>query len=488
MISKEFFKSSLVYSVVGALPLAASVLLLPFYTNLLSTADFGRLALYISFSFLIQIMVSFGLDSYITVQYIEYQSDRRLLRENMSAITTAFLTISAVFTLLSLFTGPVLFALIFRDGSLSFYPWGFMSVLTAIFHGAFKLYTNLLIYQQRPGRYFWVNIINFILVIAISLGGLYLFPKSLIGPMWGRLLSALVLAILSIQVLLGSYGVARGRAFFKGMLSYCYPLVIYSLLFWSLSYIDRFIINYFMRAEDVAIYDFAVKCTLLIEFFQSGLVSAIYPKVFGIWKEQKIPASSVQVNRYFNGFSAATLLVLPLFLIVVPVLVPLVVRQEAYYAGFSFLPLLSLGFIARTLFFMFLAPFYYFRKTRLLPRVLLFSALLQLVLSVWFIKVWGLAGAVWINFIMKWVVAGFAFNECRKIFTFRINKVKLIWLPLVYTLIFLAAGQAAGPGNALFVFLGESLVSIALVFLVYRRELFLLLDQWRRKDRLASAA
>ena len=101
---------------------------------------------------------------------------------------------------------------------------------------------------------------------------------------------------------------------------------------------------------------------------------------------------------------------------------------------------------------------------------------------------WGLAGAVWINFIMKWVVAGFAFNECRKIFTFRINKVKLIWLPLVYTLIFLAAGQAAGPGNALFVFLGETLVSIALVFLVYRRELFMLLDQWRRKNRLASAA
>jgi len=89
---------------------------------------------------------------------------------------------------------------------------------------------------------------------------------------------------------------------------------------------------------------------------------------------------------------------------------------------------------------------------------------------------------------MKWVVAGFAFNECRKIFTFRINKVKLIWLPLVYTLIFLAAGQAAGPGNALFVFLGETLVSIALVFLVYRRELFMLLDQWRRKNRLASAA
>ncbi|HOH08223.1 MAG TPA: oligosaccharide flippase family protein, partial [bacterium] len=91
MISKEFFKSSLVYSVVGALPLAASVLLLPFYTNLLSTADFGRLALYISFSFLIQILVSFGLDSYITVQHIEFKSDPALLRENMSAITTSFL-------------------------------------------------------------------------------------------------------------------------------------------------------------------------------------------------------------------------------------------------------------------------------------------------------------------------------------------------------------------------------------------------------------
>ncbi len=487
MISKEFFKSSLVYSVVGALPLAASVFLLPFYTNLLSTADFGRLALYISFSFLIQILVSFGLDSYITVQYIEFKSDPDLLRENMSAITTAFLAISAAFTLLSFFTGPVLFALFFRDGSLSFYPWGFMSVLTAVFHGASKLYTNLLIYQQRPGRYFVVNVINFFLVIGISLGGLYLFPRSLIGPMWGRLLSALALAAFSISVLLQNYGVARGRAFIKGMVSYCSPLVIYSLLFWILSYIDRFVINHFMRAEDVAVYDFAVKCTLLIEFFQTGLVSAIYPKVFGIWKEQKVPESSVQVNRYFNGFSAATLLVLPLFLIVVPALVPLVVHEQAYYAGFAFLPLLSLGFIGRALFYMFLAPFYYFRKTRLLPRVLLFSSLLQLLLSVWFVQRWGLAGAVWINFIMKWVVAGFAFNECRKIFKFKFNRIKQIWLPLAYTLIFILAGRAAGSGDTLLVYAVQALVSLALVFFVYRRELLLLLEQWRRKNRLSTA-
>ncbi|HNW60361.1 MAG TPA: oligosaccharide flippase family protein [bacterium] len=487
MISRQFFKSSLIYSVTGALPLAASVLLLPFYTNLLSTGDFGRLALYISFCFLMQILVSFGLDSYITVQYIEYRSDPGLLRANMSGIVTSFLGISAGLVLLSMLAGPWLFQLIFADAALTFYPYGFLSVLTAVGHGIFKLYTNLLIYQQRPVRYFWANILNFILVIGLSLGLLHLFPDSLIGPIWGRLLAALALAALALTVLISGYGLTRDRGFMKNMADYCWPLVIYSLLFWTLSYIDRFIINHYLQAENVAIYDFAVKCTLLIEFFQTGLVSAIYPKVFGIWREQQTPASSIQVNRYFSGFSAATLLILPLFLIAVPALVPLVVKREAYYAAFHFLPVLSLGFVARSLFYMALAPFYYYRKTRLLPRVLFFSSILQIIFSFWFIKMWGLAGAVWVNFAMKWIVAGFAWRECRKIHPFRFNRMKLFWLPALYTVLFLLADLLVTPANALLVHALEGLASLALIVFFYRREVLLVWNQWRTKRAAAGA-
>ncbi|HOT97734.1 MAG TPA: oligosaccharide flippase family protein [bacterium] len=481
MISRQFFKSSLIYSVTGALPLAASVLLLPFYTNLLSTGDFGRLALFISFSFLMQILVSFGLDSYITVQYIEYRNDSGLLKQNMSGILTAFLGFSGGIVLLSMLIGPWLFRLIFHDAELAFYPYGFLSVLTAVFHGIFKLYTNLLIYQQQPVRYFWVNILNFILVVALSLSGLYLFPRSLIGPMWGRLLAALAMAALAFIIFLREFGLTRDRSFLRGMAGYCWPLVLYSLLFWILSYVDRFIINHYLQAESVAIYDFAVKCTLLIEFFQNGLVSTIYPKVFGIWKEQPDGASHIQVNRYFSAFSAATLLILPLFLIAVPALVPLVVKREAYYSAFHFLPILSLGFVARSLFYMFLAPFYYYRKTRLLPRVLFFSSLLQLLFSFWFVKEWGVLGAVWVNFGMKWIVAGFAWNECRKIYNFKFNRLKLLWLPVIYTLIFFLADLYVTPATPLLVHTLEGVISLFLVFFVYRRELLPIWNQWRTK-------
>jgi O-antigen/teichoic acid export membrane protein len=482
MISRQFFKSSLIYSVVGALPLAASVFLLPFYTNLLSASDFGKLALYISFAFLIQILVSFGLDSYITVQYIEHQSDRRQLKESMGAIVTTFLVTSAIYIVLFSLLGTWLFQWIFGGSSLAFFPYGLMSVITAVAHGGFKIYTNLLIYRQRPVEYFWANIINFVLVISISLAGIHLFPYSLIGPMWGRLLSAVGVAVFSFYFLIKEYGFARKVNFIKSMAAYCYPLVIYSLLFWSLSYLDRFIINHFMLSEDVAVYDFAVKCTLLIEFFQNGLVSAIYPQVFGIWKDQKSPESSVMVNRYFSGLSAATMIVLPFFLLIVPLLVPLVVTQKAYYSAFAYLPILSIGFVARSLFYMFLAPFYYYRKTRLLPRVLFFSAVIQIVLSVFFIQKWGLVGAVWINFGMKWVVAAFAYFESRKIFQFKFNKSKLLWLPLSYTLFIILAEQLIRPANTLWLRLFEGFVSLALILFAYRNEIAMLLKTLQRKN------
>lgn len=478
MISKQFLKSSAVYSIIGSSSLAWSVILLPFYTQLLTPADFGHLALYTGFSFLIQILVNFSLDSYIVVHYVEYRGDRPTLRACMGTITWSLLGLAAFFILLSLAAGDLLFRFVFRDAALSFFPYGFMSVLTAIGNSFFKTYTNLLIYQQKLRRFFWVNVFNFVLTIGISLAGLYLFPYTLIGPMWGRLLSGAAIFLLAFFLMMSEFGMALQRRFFGEMLAYCYPMVLYALMVWVLTYFDRFIINHFLQPEDVAVYDVAVKCTLLLEFMQGGLANAIYPQVFRIWKSASPDLQ--QVNKYFTGFSAVTLFAIPLFVVAMPVLVPLIVRNPTYYNGFPFLLLLSLGFALRAMYNLYLAPFTFFKRTALLPRALLLSALFQIVLTILLIKPLGLSGAVWANFIAKASQGFFLGIWARPLLPGRYNQTKLIMYPLLFIAVAVVLNLFS-PVYRLVTVLWQMLVLELVVLLLYRQELKMAWAEVRKK-------
>ncbi len=479
MISKDLFKSSAIYSLIGALPLASGVILLPFYTNLLPAAEFGNLALYISLSLLVQILVNFGLESYVTVYFIEYRHDEKQLKACMGTTLFFLLLLGAAFLLLSMSDGSYLFTLI-AGGSLKFYPFGLLSVMTGICHSLTKTYTNLLIYQQRPIKFFWINIFHFVLVIGLSISGLYWFPNTLIGPIWGRFLSSFSVAIFAFVSMYYSFGVSFHSKFLKPMILYSYPIFLYFLLFWFASYIDRFIINHYMTSSDVAVYDVAMKCTLLIEFFQNGFSSAILPKLFSYWKTHPTLESDVEVNRLFSIFSFLSLLFVPLFVLFIPIIVPVFVKQPIYYQGFAYVPILSLSYIPRILFYMYLSPFIYFKKTVFLPRVFLVSVILQIALTIIFIKLWGLMGAVWAQFFSKPIQVVFLYLKSRSIYQFKYNKIKLLYLPITFmavSILFEWGLKFQWPLLAIC----QIITSITVIFFGYRRELIPLAIQMIEK-------
>ena len=72
MISKSFFKSSIIYSFVGSLPYISGIILIPFFTSHLTSQQFGINAIYYSMMMLFQVVAGFGMDSFIGVYYYDY--------------------------------------------------------------------------------------------------------------------------------------------------------------------------------------------------------------------------------------------------------------------------------------------------------------------------------------------------------------------------------------------------------------------------------
>ena len=212
-----------------------------------------------------------------------------------------------------------------------------------------------------------------------------------------------------------------------------------------------------------------------IELIMAGLVNTITPKVYNIWKDQQVRGSTLEVNRYYNGLTAFFLLFLPLFTITVPIVLPLVIKEEVYYRAFDFLPVMAAAYATRVWFFLFLAPVMYFKNTKALPKVLLISAVFEVICGSLMILYFGLWGAVITNFLIKPLQALMLWFFSKKTFEFRLNAWKIFYLPLIFvSLSLLCEGFLAKEyrfGGLLFQFVVNGL----LVFTVYRREIPLLL-------------
>jgi O-antigen/teichoic acid export membrane protein len=226
-----------------------------------------------------------------------------------------------------------------------------------------------------------------------------------------------------------------------------------------------------MQSSDVGIYDFIVKCTLIIDFILNGLSSAVTPKIFNILKVTKITSNSTEMNRYFNGFTFVTLLLVPFVVFIIPLVIPVIVIKQDYYTGFQFLSLLGLGYLARSLYLMYLTPLYYFKKTNLLPVALIGSAIIQITLSVIGIKEFGLLGAVWANLLSRPLQALFLFFAARKVFTFRFNLFKQLYLPLLYVVIVITSFYLFSGKHLILVYGLQLIIVYAAIVFVFRKEL-----------------
>lgn len=473
-ISKSFIKSSFIYSFIGALPLASSVLLLPFYGNsgLLSTEDFGLLAIYIALSELVRVLFIYSADNYLGINYI-HNADTPAQSQKFIGTTALFLLIfGGGMTLIFSAAGDFLFSNIFPEKNINFYPYGFLSILTGLFNGIFKAYTVLMVYRQKPRPYFWSNMLHFVLVIAFSVSGLFLYPMSLDGPIWGRFISSAATFIWALIYFGRESKFDYSKSILKDLLSYCTPLFIFYMLLWVISNIDRYFILGILSEKEVAVFDFAVKITLIIDLLQGGLSAAINPKVFKIWKQNgDKPEGSVEINKYFNGFTVINQISMPLLFVAAVFFIPLIITNKDLYQSFYLLPVLMAGMVSRVWFLYLLTPVYYFKKTKILPLAFALVAFIQVISTYSLIKLSGIEGAVWANFMTKILQVVVLYFFVRKFYSFSVNPKKFIFYPAFYILMLLTTEIFFSNVNMYLMSLLHLIVLVVIGYILFREEL-----------------
>lgn len=470
-IGKNFLKSSLMYTVAGSLPMASALILLPFYVEHLSTGDFGALSIYFAFSYFVQLLTTYSFDTSLYVHYHEYKQEPSRLASFTSSSFLFMLFIGCGVGLVLFVFGDVVFRNVFTEQSVAFRPYGLMAVVTGVFQALFRVHGNFLQTRQKPQTYFWSYLASFVIIAGVTVAGLSMFPGTLMGPVGGRMVAAVLSGMWALARIMREFGVHFNYPQLRASFRFNFFTFLYQFLQWVINHFDKVFMAFFLPLGLIGVYDFAFKCLLVIEFVVNGLHSAFYPKVVSTIMAQDKKESVPEVNRYYHGLVGVVVLLVFGCILVYPWLFEWFISRTDYLEAINYLPYFAVLYIFRSIRLFYLAPYGILKYTEPLSAIYGVVSVVKIGIMWLTIESFGLYGVIAASLVAALLEVILLRQQIARKFTFRYNVRKVLAVPVGLAAMVLVVEPLWGRTFPGVVHAGYLVLSILLLAWVYRREL-----------------
>ncbi|MBS1558964.1 MAG: lipopolysaccharide biosynthesis protein [Bacteroidetes bacterium] len=474
MISKRFIQNSFIYTVAGSLNLASAVILLPFYIRFLSPGTLGALSIYTTFALFVQIFVTYSFDAALYTYYHEFKADTSKLNRYISSSFSFVLGTGLLVGGMLVILGEIIFQKVFPGQDIRFYPYGVLSVASGVFQAVVKVKSSFLQTQEKATTFLWMNLLSFFFTAVFTIAGLYWFPDSLFGPIGGKLVAMSATAIWALASVYGRCGYFFDFALIRSTLGFNHPSLLYQVMQWFNGFYDRMLMAYFLPLSQVGIYDFAAKCLSVIEFALSGFYNSFFPKVLGIVALQKEKKSTIEINRYYNGLTAVTLILVTVCIFFFPIILKFLVDylgKSKYLEAIEWIPFLAITYLLRSMRFYVVMPYAAIKYQKPLPIYYLFIVGIKIFSMIAFIPRYGMMGlimAIWVGYGVEIITL---YIGIRKKFLLQFNFMKLAGAPLVMTLAIAVLELTVGQSHPLWVHSFYVLLAAIILAWSYRAEI-----------------
>lgn len=451
--------------------MASAVILLPFYTLYLTTESFGAFSILLACSLFVQIVVTFSFDTSLYVHFHEYKNTPEKLSAFISSAFLFMVIIGVCTGIIFIAAGDFLLGLFMKGKSLTFYPYGFMAIVTGILLSFFKVYNSLMQTKQQPGLFFNSNLLAFSLIAIGTIAGLMTFPNSLLGPVGARLLSAVVCASWCFYRIIREFGVHFNYKLIRETFNFNFYAFVYQLQQWLMNYFDRILLLFFLPLSDVGVYGFLMGFLVAIEFVLNGLYSSFSPKVVSLIYDQKLKGSTVELNRYYNGLTAVAMLLATGCILFFPPLIETFIKKADYQKVIPYIPYGVLIYVLRPLRVYFGIPFGILKYTKPLPWIYFIVVIAKITLFILLVNHFGLYGAIISSLVSYALEIVLLYSNGKNRFDFTFNTLKLLIAPITLILLVLIAEPLIGITYPLGVHSLYFILCIVMLVLAYRNEL-----------------
>lgn len=332
---KTFFKHGFIYSFSSFLSKSLSLILLPIYVRVLSSADYGFLDIAVIIGSLVNFIITLEIGQGIARFYGSLDS----IQDRIKMASTAFwFTICgyAIFIFIAFYLKNSILSIIKIDNVTDL-----IFLLVICYYavsGIFLFLQNQFRWQLQAKLNVFINILNLLVTTFSTVVLLLVFKMGIAGMFLGMIIGNMISSISAVY-LLKEIQFVFDIKILKSLLSFSGPLVFSSIAFIVATGIDRFVIKAIMTLEDVGMYGIAYRLSSPISLVMSGFQTALTPLIYKGFKDEQTKNDISTIFRYFCVLSMGMFLGLSIF---APEML-IVLTTEKYFGVYKVIPYLILS-------------------------------------------------------------------------------------------------------------------------------------------------
>lgn len=274
MKKSNLFKSVAWYGVGNILVRSVSLILLPLYSNLISTKEFGNYSLLVSVYTIIATIFQFGMSLALNKFYTEEPDDEKK-KMIFSTILNAIILLGILLTIGIGFLSVLIVKTIFGSEEFSLL---LVFLLVCLFFETINFYIiYLLKIKELPKETVLYSVVGAVVNLSLNILFVFYLKLSIKGIILAQLLSGIILFIVSLRIIKETYLFILDKKVLFTVVIFSFPLFAASMLTAWTNVADRFILNAFMSKEDVGIYSFVYRIALVMNVFVVSFVAAWNP-------------------------------------------------------------------------------------------------------------------------------------------------------------------------------------------------------------------
>ncbi len=415
-------KQAVIYSVGTIILKSINFLLIPLYISNFSLEDFGQLSYYQVMGMILSWVLGLKITDALVRFYYEYDDSNKL-----RIIQSAY-WFSLIFNLLLGIILFLFFKLIFfnqsKDTTIYFVLYASQFILFFT-----KLNSSILRIEKKALKFIILQILQSILQLSFIIFFVVILKLGIISVFYGQIASGLIILIVYFVFLKRLKHLAFNFNFviIKKFLNFSVYLIPSALSFWILNSSDHIFIKFMLGKEQLGIYAFAYKFSLIIALLLvQPLTKAWSPFAYSNLKD--IPLVKNRLNFMITTFILMSVIfILPISYFIDYVLM-LFAKPEYMGAIYLIFPL-GIAYIAFGVSAFTGTGFHITKNTKVLPKYTTISAIVNILLNFILIKLFGIIGAAIATIVAFILKAILNINRLQK--DFFVNYSYNLWLLLV---------------------------------------------------------
>jgi O-antigen/teichoic acid export membrane protein len=428
--TKEYFKLSVIYTLVAAFPSVLQLIVQPIIAGKgrLGAVDFGQIGTVESVITILFIFCIFSMESSISRYYYEVRDDKKKFDELVSTIFTGILLRGAVLLLFVYIMSPYI-GLIFKQEALrNFGTYGIAATISAINRSivttAISLYRN----EKKINSFILVNMSSGILRAMFQVAGVFLFSMSFLGYVYGTAVGSSIISIAVIIYVYRKSGFHFVKSINKELFHFAWPLLEYTVIGWGLMWLDRIILEK-GDPKSLGIYTNAMNYAVGIQLIIQGLSGATQPELYRFMSDG-VKERIEEIKKISNMFMIQSLI------IIIGAIIPTILFIKFSFHGdlrisASIITLFFVRFVLRSQYQIFALPIMFMKRTRIFSIVNYIALFAELSLNLLLIPKYGYYGAIVAFIVANTIQVIVVYYFQQKIIPIPWNLNKLMYFPFI---------------------------------------------------------